>query len=125
MRTPSRKLQFLVCLLLAASAPSAFAHAFLDHAEPKVGSSVAAAPTEIKVYFDDDIKPAQSDIQVFDSKGNQIDKKDSHGDPNDTRLLTVSLPSLSPGTYKVVWHAVCPDSHKTTSSFEFTVTPAK
>lgn len=99
----------------------AWAHAFLDHAEPKVGSTVSVAPTEIKVWFTQELEPAFSSLEVADAKGKQVDKKDTHLDAKNKLLLTVSVPPLSPGTYTVTWHVVSVDTHKTQGHFEFTV----
>jgi len=111
----------IVVLALACLAPALWAHANLDRAEPKVGSKVTTAPTEVKIYFNDDPQVDKSQIEVFDAKGKQIDKKDTHLDKSDKAVLIVSVPALAPGTYKVQWHAVCPANHKTEGSFEFTV----
>ncbi len=35
--------------------------------------------------------------------------------------MTVSLPSLPPGSYKVKWSAVAVDTHHTTGTFGFEV----
>ena len=56
----------------------AFAHATPDRSEPRVGSTVSKAPTEVRIYFTQDLEPAFSHIQVFDAGGKEIDKKDSH-----------------------------------------------
>ena len=42
-------------------------------------------------------------------------------DAADKSLMTVSVPTLPPGTYKVVWSAVAVDTHHTTGTFTFTV----
>jgi hypothetical protein len=98
----------------------AHAHAFLDHAEPRVGSTVTA-PTQVKIWFTEELEGAFSKIQVFDSSGKEIDKKDSKVDASDKAVMTVSLPQLPPGTYKVHWIAVAVDTHHTGGNFEFTV----
>jgi hypothetical protein len=108
-------------VLLFALAGIASGHAFVDHAEPKVGSEVRPAPTEVKVWFTQAVEPAFSKIQVFDSVGNEIDKKDSHLDSADKHLIIVSLPPVPAGTYKVVWRVISVDTHKTQGDFKFTV----
>jgi methionine-rich copper-binding protein CopC len=40
-------------------------------------------------------------------------------DRSNPALLTVSLPELKPGKYKVVWRAVSVDTHVTTGNFTF------
>lgn len=98
----------------------ALAHVSLDHAEPKVGSKVSA-PKEVKIWFSGDVEPSMCSIEVFDSGGKQIDKKDVHVDAKDGSLVIVSLPELSPGTYKVTWKAACVDKHKVKGNFKFEV----
>jgi hypothetical protein len=99
----------------------ALAHAFPDHADPRVGSTISKSPSEVKIWFDREIEPAFSHIQVFDSQGNEVDKKDSHCDPDNHKLLIVSVPELGPGTYKVAWHVVATDTHHTHGDFKFTI----
>jgi len=109
----------LTTILLFQSLVSA--HAFLDHADPKVGSTVDQPPTEVKITFTEEVEPAFSTITVSTSDDKQIDKKDTHLDDKDKKLLIVSLPALSPGTYKVHWHVVASDTHTTQGDFKFTV----
>ncbi len=97
------------------------AHAFLDHSDPKVGSTITNSPTELKVWFTQQLEPAFSTLEVQDAQGKEVDKKDAHLDDKDKSLFIVSLPSLPPGTYTVIWHAVSVDTHKTQGHFEFTV----
>jgi methionine-rich copper-binding protein CopC len=112
-------------VLVLAMAGIAYAHAYPDHAEPKVGSEVTVAPKEVKIWFTDDIKPLTSRIQVFDGAGNQVDKRDSHVNSKDSSELIVSLEALEPGIYKVVWNAECVCGHVTDGSFKFAVKEAK
>lgn len=45
-------------------------------------------------------------------------------DPADDTTLIAAIPqALKPGVYKVTWHAVSVDTHKTQGSFTFTVAP--
>jgi hypothetical protein len=123
MKKPIFSLQrwALSALLLLALQSRAWAHAFLDHADPRVGSVIIASPAEMKLRFTQDIEPAFSSIKVENEKGSQVDKKDTHSDPKDKSLLVVSLPQLPSGTYTVTWHVVSVDTHKTQGHFEFTI----
>jgi methionine-rich copper-binding protein CopC len=60
-----------------------------------------------------------SKIQVFDSSGQEIDKRDVKIDQSNAALMTVSLLALKPGKYKVMWRAVSVDTHVTTGNFMF------
>ena len=113
----------LLLVLSWAGAPPAVAHAFLDHASPRVGSTVSQAPSELTLSFTQNLEPAFSTVEVFDEKGAKVDKGDVKVDPNDGALLRVSLNPLPPGTYKVVWHVVSVDTHPTEGDFTFQVSP--
>jgi len=97
------------------------AHAFLQRAEPAVGSTVQRPPSEVRIWFTEHVEPAFSAVQVFTAGGKEIDKRDVHLDRSNLALLHVSLPPLPPGIYKVEWRAVSVDSHLTKGNFTFRV----
>ena len=108
-----------VCLLSVI----AQGHAFLDHADPKVGSVISTPPTVVKIWFTEEIEPAFSTMKVLDAGGKQVDSGDVHVDAKDKTLLSVSLPALPAGEYRVFWAVVASDTHKTHGDFKFTVKP--
>ena len=97
------------------------AHAFLQQAEPGVGSTVQVSPSEVKIRFTERIEPAFSKIRVFAEAGDEVDKRDAHLDRSDPAILIVSLPKLGTGTYKVAWRVVSIDTHVTEGNFSFHV----
>lgn len=99
---------------------AAQAHAYPDHADPKVGSTISVAPTQVRIWFDSDLEPLFSTIVVQDASGKKVDKGDGHVDPSDPALLEISLPPLPPGTYRVIWSVVARDTHRTTGNYVFT-----
>jgi methionine-rich copper-binding protein CopC len=111
----------LAAVLFLAWQSPAWAHAFLDHAEPKVGATIAKSPPILKLWFTQNIEPAFSSVQVRDARGKEVDKKDMHLDDKDKSLLIVSLPKLTAGTYTVTWHVVSVDTHRTQGTFKFTL----
>jgi methionine-rich copper-binding protein CopC len=115
-----------VCLVFLLMVPAnVLAHAFLDHSDPKVGSVVAKPPSEIKLWFTEEIEPDFSTIEVDDSNGKRIDKQDAYQDSSDKKLLIVSIPALPGGEYTVNWKVVSTDTHHTHGSFKFTVKTQK
>jgi len=110
------KLLLTACTLLLLTQGS-WAHAFVDHAEPAVGTQIRGAPAQVKIWFTEKLEPALSKIQVFDTSDLEVDKRDVKIDQSNAALLTVSLPELKPGKYKVVWRAVSVDTHVTTGNF--------
>jgi len=113
---------FLTVLFTLASLSLAQAHAFLDHADPKVGSTVQVSPAVIKIWFTMQLNPDGSMIQVFDSKGEKVSSSQAKIDPVDGQLMSVSIPKLGAGTYRVVWTALCHCCGYTThGDYTFTV----
>jgi methionine-rich copper-binding protein CopC len=108
-------------LLALVAASSASAHAFIDHAEPPVGSTVHAPPARVEVWFSEDLEPAFSTLKVVDAAGGQVDRKDKAVPEGDKRRMAVSLKPLPPGKYRVVWRALSVDSHVTEGDFTFEV----
>jgi methionine-rich copper-binding protein CopC len=117
------KTRFLTIVLLFVGLNAAKAHAFLDHADPRVGGTVHGSPPVLTLWFTEELEGAFSKVRVMDAQGNEVDKKDAQVDPTRKAVMSVSLPVLPPGTYKVVWSAVAVDTHHTTGSFTFTVAP--
>jgi methionine-rich copper-binding protein CopC len=111
---------FLLFMMLT-GAVQLDAHAFLQQAEPGVGSTVQASPNEVRIRFTERIEPAFSKVQVFDACGREVDKRDVHLDRSDAALLIVSLPKLGTGTYKVVWRVISIDTHVAEGNFTFHV----
>ena len=116
-----KRIIFLVILVLLPTLAQLEAHAFLQRAEPGVGSKVQTSPSEVRIRFTENIEPAVSSVQVFDASGKEVDKRDLHLDRSDHALLHVSLPRLDAGSYRVVWRVVSVDSHMTNGSFTFRV----
>jgi hypothetical protein len=111
----------ILCCVAAVSAASA--HAFLDHADPRVGSTVKGSPTEVKIWYTERLILPFSDIKVLDASGNPVAVSNKHLDPSNAQLLVVSVPTLPPGKYTVSWRVTAVDTHVTHGTFEFTVTP--
>ena len=111
------------CYLAVALPGAAAAHAFLDHASPRVGSVVERAPAQVSLWFTQELEPAFSSVRVFDRSGKQIDKGDLQLDRADATLLQLSLPQLAPGTYRVAWRVLSVDTHVTEGDFTFDVVP--
>ena len=108
-----------VAFLAACIATPAFAHAFLKHASPGAGQTLAA-PKEIALTFSEKLEPSLSGASVMDMAGHELaglsaTVKDA--------MITVALPPVKPGLYHVTWHAVSVDTHRTEGAYSFTVKP--
>ena len=108
----------IIPLLLLLLTGKASAHAFLDHAEPRVGNTVATAPREVTLWFTQKLEPAFSSITVTNSAGQRVDTGKTRVSGNQ---MSVSLRSGGAGTYRVNWHVLSVDTHTTDGSFTFRV----
>ncbi len=111
----------LLALLAASPMGAAQAHALLRRADPPVGGTVAVPPTLVAIDFTEELEPRFSTIAVADAAGVAVDRHDVHTAPNDAKRLIVGLLPLRPGLYRVTWHAVSVDTHRTEGSFSFTL----
>jgi methionine-rich copper-binding protein CopC len=114
---------YIPLALLATGLPAAaaFAHAFLDHSVPAVGSTVNAAPKMVQMFFTQGIEPAFSGAALSGPDGQPIATDAAKIDPQNPMALVLNLPSLAPGHYKVSWHVVSVDTHRTEGSFSFDI----
>ena len=96
------------------------AHAFLDHAEPRVGSTVQTAPREISLAFTQELEPAFSSVTVTDHSGATVNDP-AQIDSSNKSELDVKLKALPPGTYKVQWHVLSVDTHTIEGDYSFHV----
>lgn len=110
-------------LMMAAAAPPAWAHAFLERADPPVGSENAASPPELSITFSEGVEPLFSTIEVHNAAGTTVSTSKPHTAPGNDRRLVIELPKLEPGSYTVIWHATSVDTHKTEGNYRFTVRP--
>ena len=108
-------------LTTALSVEAAHAHAFLDHAVPAVGSTVVTAPAQVQLFFTQGLEPAFSSATLADANGQPIATGAAVFDPQNKMEMILNLPKLPPGHYKVSWHALSVDTHRTEGSFGFDV----
>jgi len=111
----------LVAALAVGAAPSAWAHAFLDHASPAVGSAVPTSPPSVTLWFTQNLEPAFSSVTVTNEAGQRVDLGNAQIPQGVPDQLQIGLKPLPPGTYLVSWHVISVDTHPTEGTFTFTV----
>jgi methionine-rich copper-binding protein CopC len=107
----------LISAALLAGIASANAHATLDRATPPVGSTVAQAPSQLTLTFTEKLEPSFSGATVTNASGQRVDS----GAKASGTSIQISLKPLPPGRYKVNWHVLSVDTHKTQGSYSFSV----
>ncbi|SIO52694.1 hypothetical protein SAMN05443247_07311 [Bradyrhizobium erythrophlei] len=116
MRRSSLAAIMPVLLLLATG--EATAHAFLDHAEPRVGNTVATAPHQVTLWFTQKLEAAFSTVTVTNAAGERVDTGKARVSGNQ---MSISLRAGGAGTYHVTWHVLSVDTHTTDGNFTFQV----
>ena len=101
-------------------ATPALAHAFLNHADPGAGASLAQSPKEIALNFTEKLEPTFSGVSVNDGAGHDVE---AASPVISGTSITVALKPLAAGTYHVAWRAVSVDSHRTEGSYSFSIGP--
>ena len=119
-----RGLIAVLAALLGFQAAPAFAHAQLVEASPRVGNSVPSSPSEIRLTFSEGVEARLSGIEVTNAAGQRMRTGPATTEPGNPAVLVVRLSGpLSGGTYRVTWHVVSVDTHRTQGSFSFQVGP--
>lgn len=113
-----KKLILAAALLLPVAA---FAHAFPQHSQPPVGSTIKQSPPAIKIWFNSDLEPLFNKLVVKNAAGQVVTQQPAKVDPNDRALLEVALPTLPPGKYHVYWRVTAKDGHHTEGDYTFTI----
>ena len=117
----TRFLATTVALALLLVPAAVLAHAFLDHSDPAVGSTVPTSPGVMHLWFTQQLEPAFSSVTVTDQSGAVVNAAPAAIDPGNRSELDVKLKQLPAGTYKVKWHVLSVDTHTTQGDYVFHV----
>jgi len=113
-----RSIVIVASMLLLFATNDARAHAFLDHAEPRVGNKVAAAPREVTLWFTQKLEAAFSAITVTNAAGQRVDTGKTRVSGNQ---MSITIRAGGTGTYHVTWRVLSVDTHTTDGNFTFQV----
>jgi len=114
----------LLALCLAFLFPAiASAHAILLRSDPPKDARLNAAPQQVRMWFSEDLNPAFSTAVVVNAQNEQVDQKDAHVSPADSKEMDVNLqPNLPPSVYIVIYRTDSAiDGHILRGSFIFRV----
>jgi len=107
--------------LASAATSSAFAHAKLQSSDPQTGSTLAAAPKQVRLKFNEALEPAFSKINLTGPQNNEIPVTATTVDKADPTVMTAPLPALSTGEYHIKWSTMTHDGHKAKGEVTFKV----
>jgi len=111
-------------LAMTLIAGEAAAHSVLERAQPRGGSTLSAAPAELRLQFSERIEPGFTTVQVRGADGEDV----AAGAPRIASqagkvVVQVPLAPLPPGRYTVTWRVVSADTHATDGSYQFEIRP--
>ncbi|MFO2462881.1 copper homeostasis periplasmic binding protein CopC [Pseudomonas sp. 15FMM2] len=108
----------LLASLLGAS--TAIAHAHLESSVPAADSRVTD-PAELRLTFSEGVEAIFTKVSLS-KDGTEVAIKGLETPDTDKKTLVVTPAApLAAGTYKVQWHAVSVDTHKSAGSYSFKV----
>lgn len=114
-------LRFGAALALAGFASLALAHAKLKHSIPANGANLAVPPSELRLTYNEAVEPAMSSVTVRGPEGKPVAIEKAVVSKQDDKVLSVPLPQLAPGAYRVEWSTMGHDGHATKGALSFTV----
>ena len=112
-----------VALALTAGLPQqAFAHAILVSSSPAYGDVLTHAPGEIRLTFNDSVRPARGNEAVSNATGRSVLAGPARIDARDPRVLVLPLvKGLGRGDYTARWRIVSEDGHTEEGLLAFAV----
>jgi copper resistance protein C len=108
-----------VLLALVLASPPAAAHSLLLDSSPAVNATVAAAPAELRLRFNNRIEKRLSRVRLVNDRGDARDLPVARDGAADS--LTAPLAAIPPGRYRVEWQVLSTDGHVVSGRFAFTV----
>lgn len=111
------------CALLVASLHSSpvLAHAMLVKAEPARRAQLTQAPTQVRLFFNEEVEKDYASLSVLDSAKTPVTEAKPHIDAENSKGIVLPLPELNPGKYTVKFRVLSVDGHVVDSSYDFTV----
>jgi methionine-rich copper-binding protein CopC len=114
-----RLVAWFLCLALVLAAAPLAAHSLLLESSPAANATVASAPTELRLRFNNRIEKRLSRLKLVDERGTARDLPVAEDGAADR--LTAPVPSIAPGRYRVEWQVLSTDGHVVTGRFSFIV----
>jgi copper resistance protein C len=117
--------RIVVATVLFAAPVYAMLHPRLVSAAPAVNSTVTAAPTALRLTFQEALEPAMSRITMVDSARRAVALNAVAADAADPKTLVATFKApVGPGRYTVTWQAAGADGHPMRGSYAFTLAAA-
>lgn len=100
---------------------AAHAHARLVKSDPAARSVLQAAPTLLRLWFNERIEAKFATVSIIDGQGRNMPAGAPAVAADDARRIDVNVPPLAPGVYRVRYRVLSVDGHTIESEFSFTL----
>jgi copper resistance protein C len=123
----SRNIHSLACFFLVSvfalglPVASASAHSQLVKAEPPRRAVLTKSPTQVRLWFNENIEGDYASLVVLDDKKQSISDERPTLAPDDPKSIVLSVPELAPGKYSVKFRVLSVDGHVVESSYDFSI----
>ena len=111
----------VMAMAMCVYAAPALAHSMLVKAEPPRRALLAKAPTQVRLWFNEEIEGDYASLVVLDADKHPVTEINPQLAPDDRKSIILPLPELTPGKYSVKFRVLSVDGHVVESSFDFTV----
>jgi methionine-rich copper-binding protein CopC len=110
-----------IILSMWVHATPVLAHAQLIKAEPARRAVLDKAPTQVRLWFNEEIEGAYTSLSVLNANKKPVTDAKPRVVSDDPKSVVLSLSDLGPGKYTVKFRVLSVDGHVVDSSFDFTV----
>jgi len=111
----------ILVLGLLLSAQNIWAHASLVKSDPPRRATLSESPSKIQLWFNEEIEAAYATVSVVDMNDKIVSEVAPEAVVGDAKSLTLKLPVLASGAYKVQFRVLSIDGHVVDSSFSFRI----
>lgn len=110
-----------MAMILCVHAAPAQAHSMLVKAEPPRRAVLVHAPTQVQLWFNEEIEGDYASLVVLDAEKHPVTEVKPTLAPDDRKSIVLPLPELTPGKYSVKFRVLSVDGHVVESYFDFSV----
>ncbi len=111
----------VMAIAMCVYAAPALAHSMLVKAEPPRRAVLTKAPTQVQLWFNEEIEGDYASLVVLDTEKHPVTEIKPQLAPDDRKSIVLPLPELTPGKYSVKFRVLSVDGHVVESYFDFTV----
>ena len=117
----TRWLRSTLLIVLLMVPITSWGHAYLVKSSPTRRAALSSPPTRVVLWFNERLEAQFSQLSVWNAEGQQVDGGDVQVGPDDAKRLSVGIPTLPAGSYRVKYRVLSVDGHIVEAEFPFTV----